>query len=83
MRNYLVDAVYKLRPSAEFVIRDNDYSTIEWHVLEGAAPTHAEVDSTIAELIAADEASIVQKAAARAALLERLGITEDEAKLLG
>jgi len=79
---YLIKALRSLREGSEFTISDGNYSTIEWHVLEGVAPTQAEVDLMIAELIASDEASIAQKSAARAALLERLGITEEEAKLL-
>jgi len=41
------------------------------------------IDATKAELkIAADEAAIAAKAEQKAALLERLGITEEEAQLL-
>ena len=80
--NYLVKAIFKLKPGSEFTFQNDDYSTIEWYVLEGEAPTQAEIDAAI-EQIKADE--IVQaeaKAAEKAALLDRLGITEDEAKLL-
>jgi hypothetical protein len=80
--NYLVKAIKKLKPNAEFSFTDNDYSTIKWDVLEGDAPTQAEVDDAI-EQVKADEAQAeLDKAAEKAALLDRLGITEDEAKLL-
>lgn len=80
--NYLVKAIKKLKPNAEFSFTDNDYSTIKWDVLEGDAPTQAEVDNAI-EQVKADEAQAeLDKAAQKAALLDRLGITEDEAKLL-
>jgi hypothetical protein len=80
--NYLVKAIKKLKPTAEFSFTDNDYSTIKWDVLEGEAPTQAEIDAAI-EQVKADEAQAeLDKATAKAALLERLGITEDEAKLL-
>jgi hypothetical protein len=80
--NYLVKAIKKLKPNAEFSFTDNDYSTIKWDVLEGDAPTQAEVDDAI-EQVKADEAQAeLDKAAQKAALLDRLGITEDEAKLL-
>jgi hypothetical protein len=49
---YLSKAVARLRPNAEFVIRGNDYATIEWHVLEGIAPTLAEVKAEIAKIVA-------------------------------
>jgi hypothetical protein len=80
--NYLVKAIKKLKPTAEFSFTDNDYSTIKWDVLEGEAPTQAEIDAAI-EQVKADEAQAeLDKATAKAALLERLGITEEEAKLL-
>jgi hypothetical protein len=80
--SYLVKAIKKLKPNAEFSFSDDDYSTIKWDVLEGDAPTQAEIDAAI-EQIKADEAVAAQaKAAQKSALLDRLGITEDEAKLL-
>lgn len=80
--SYLVKAIRSLKPNSEFVFQDDDYSTIEWHTLEGKAPTQAEIDAEIARLQAADETKAADKAAAKAALLERLGITSDEANLL-
>ena len=52
--NYLAKAIRKLRPNSEFVIYDNDYSTIIWHILDGEAPTQAEIDIAI-EQVKADE----------------------------
>jgi hypothetical protein len=82
MQNYLSAAIRKLKPNSEFSFTSDDYSTINWIVLEGDAPTQAEIDEAI-EQVKADE--IIQakaKAAQKAALLDRLGITEDEARLL-
>jgi hypothetical protein len=82
MKNYLSEAIWKLRPNSQFVYQNDDYSTIQWHVIEGDAPSQAEIDAAI-EQIKADEANEAEaKAAQKAALLDRLGITEDEAKLL-
>ena len=82
MKMYLTEAIQKLRPNAEFSYQENDYSTIKWDVLEGEAPTLAEVNAAI-EQVKADEAQAeLDKAAAKSALLDRLGITADEAKLL-
>ncbi len=50
LKNYLVLAIRKLRPSAEFSFTDNDYSTIKWDVLEGKAPTQNEIDKAIEEI---------------------------------
>jgi hypothetical protein len=79
---YIVKAINKIRPEAEFSFTDEDYSTVIWDVLEGEAPTQAEIDAEI-EKIKADEITEAQsKATAKAALLDRLGITADEAALL-
>lgn len=75
-------AIWHLRPKAQFSFTDNDYSTIQWDVLEGEAPTQTEIDAAI-EQVKADELSQAEaKAVKKAALLNRLGLTEEEAKLL-
>jgi hypothetical protein len=79
---YLTSAILSLRPNSEFAITEDDYSTIEWHVLEGTAPTKAQVTAEITKIKAAEVKAEADYQASRAALLTRLGITEDEAKLL-
>lgn len=85
-RNYLCDAIKKLRPNSEFSFTDNDYSTIKWDVLEGKAPTQAEVNAAI-ELIKQEEiqaeAEAAAKKAAAEAKLTALGLTADDLKALG
>jgi hypothetical protein len=76
--NYLVQAIKNLHNEAEFSITNNDYSTIKWDVLEGTAPTIKEIEAEISRIKSLE----TSKLAAKAALLERLGITADEAKLL-
>lgn len=80
--NYLVQAIKLLKPNSEFSFTDNDYSTIKWDVLEGEAPTQTEIDAALKEIKKTEAAAAQAKAEAKAALLARLGITEDEAKLL-
>jgi len=79
-------AILKLKPNAEFSYTDNDYSTIKWDVLEGDAPTQAEIDEVI-EQIKADEAqAIIDKAAAKTAAqakLAALGLTLEDLTALG
>lgn len=78
----LEKAILKLRPNSEFRIENNDYATIEWFNLNGEAPTQAEIDDAI-EQVKADEAqALIDHATAKAALLERLGMTQAEADLL-
>ena len=79
---YLSKAIKKLKPTAEFSITNNDYLTIKWDVLDGKAPTQSELDKTI-EQIKRDEITQAEaKATAKTELLERLGISEDEIKIL-
>jgi hypothetical protein len=80
--NYLVTAIKSLKPNSEFVITDKDYSTIEWLVLDGTAPTQAEIDAAIEQIKADEITAKTTKATAKAALLAQLGITEEQAKLL-
>jgi hypothetical protein len=80
--SYLVKAIRSLKPNSEFVFQEEDYATIEWHKLEGKAPTQAEIDAEITRLQSLDATNEANKATQKAALLERLGITQDEARLL-
>ena len=80
--DYLLKAIKHLKPTAEFSFTDNDYSTIKWDVLEGKAPTQSEIDNAIKQVKADEIAEAEAKATQKAALLDRLGITENEAKLL-
>ena len=86
MSIHLTKAIQKLRPTAQFSYVDDDYSTIEWDVLEANAPTKAEVDAAI-EQIKADEAQAeLDKAAKKAAAeakLAALGLDTDDLKALG
>ena len=79
---YIVKAIKKLKPNAEFSFTDNDYSTVKWDVLDGDAPTIKDINDAIKAIKVEEKTEATNKALAKAALLERLGITEDEAKLL-
>jgi hypothetical protein len=78
----IVKAITKLRPTAQYTFIEDDYSSIEWFVLEGDAPTAKEITDAIATIKKDEAAAAKADAATKAALLERLGITEAEAKLL-
>jgi hypothetical protein len=84
--SHLVKAIKKLRPNSEFTFNDQDYSTINWIVLDGDAPTQAEIDDAIeqvkADEIAQAEAKATAKAAAEAKLAA-LGLTTDDLRALG
>jgi hypothetical protein len=80
--SYLTKAIKILKPTAEFSFTDDDYSTINWDVLEGNAPTKKQIDDAIEQVKANEIIEAQTKAEAKSALLEKLGISEDEAKLL-
>ena len=66
---------------AEWTLNGDSYDGLEW-LSDSKKPTKAQLDALwdeVQELVAAREA---EKAARRAQILERLGLTEDEAKLI-
>jgi hypothetical protein len=82
MRLYLADAIKSLRPGSEFSYINNDYSTVNWIILEGLAPTQAQINAEIERIKISEASDEANRVAAKAALLKRLGITADEAALL-
>ena len=86
MISYLSAAIKKLRPDAEFSFTNEDYSTIQWDVLEGDAPTEEEIDVAIKQVKADEEQAEIDKAAKKAAAeakLAALGLDADDLKALG
>jgi hypothetical protein len=70
-----------LRPNKEWAITGEDFNSIQY--FNGCKPiTKAEFELEIAQYDARKAEQAEAKAAQKAALLDRLGITEDEAKLL-
>jgi hypothetical protein len=80
--NDIVRAIKKIRPNSEFVIYGDDLKNIQWHVLDGEVPTEEEILNAVKALKTEQTKADKAKAVAKAALLERLGITADEAILL-
>ena len=78
----LAAAIRLLKPDAEFSFTDGDYSTIKWDVLNGDAPTQAEIETAMKKNKADQIAAAAKVATDKAALLAKLGITADEAALL-
>ena len=80
--DYLAKAIRKLRPTAEFSYNNDDYSTVKWDFIEGDIPTEAEINAVIQEIKTEEAQAQAEAEAKRQALLDKLGITADEAKLL-
>jgi hypothetical protein len=86
MNDYLPRAILRLKPNSEFRIENRDYSTIEWIVLDGKAPTQAEVNTAIEQVKADEIADAEAKAQAKAVAegkLAALGLTTDDLRALG
>jgi hypothetical protein len=82
MNKDLINAIKSLRPNAEFSITGDDYSTVKWDVLTGDAPTTAQIEAEIARLKKAETDDAANKAASKAAIANRLGLTVDELAIL-
>lgn len=80
--NHTVKAIRKIRPESEFVIRGEDLKNIEWHVIDGDIPTEKEILEAIKLIQEEEAAELIQLAEKKSNILERLGITEEEAKIL-
>ena len=84
--SYLIKAIKKLKPNAEFSLNDDDYSTIKWDILDGQAPSQKEIDAAIKEVKADEAQAEANKATAKAAAegkLAALGLTTDDLRALG
>ena len=69
-----------LCPNTEFVIYGDDYDSIQW--IKGEPITKAEFEAGFAQYDAWKAEQDAKAEADKAALLAKLGITADEAKLL-
>ena len=65
----------------EWSISGNDYATLEWFSTS-TKPTEAELDAQWAGVQTKLAKAITDKAAARQAVLEKLGLTDDEVTAL-
>ena len=70
-----------LVPNAKFVLIGDTLDGLEW-LDERPFPTKSEFDATLKKLPALIKAETEAKEAKRQAILDRIGLTADEAKLL-
>ena len=57
----IVEALLALRPNAEFVVRGDEYSGIEWHDTEQTKPSEADVNAKVAKLTAAEPMRLLRE----------------------
>lgn len=73
----ITEAIIRLRPTAQFMLAGDNFTDIEW-LCECTKPTIKEIEAEVARL----PQIIAEKEAAKQAILDRLGITNEEAKLI-
>jgi hypothetical protein len=74
-----VNAIQHIRPGADFVLREQE---LEWLDTEQIEPTESEIQTAWIDYQAKIEAAKAEAEAKKQALLDRLGITAEEARLL-
>lgn len=80
--DYLTKAIRALVGSDNFAYSGEDYATIEWITEPSKVPTAKQVSDKIAELQKIDADAAAAKDAQKQAILDRLGISAEEAKIL-
>ena len=78
-------AIQYLRPNAEFVMTDDDPTTIVWHTEGVTTPTAKQIKDAIKAMELEEATLIAAKEAAKAsaiAKLEALGLNLDEAQAI-
>jgi hypothetical protein len=74
------DVLEMLCPDKEWVIYGDDYDSIQW--IKGEPISREEFEAGFVQVDAWKAQQAAEAAAKRQALLDKLGITEDEARLL-
>ena len=77
----IADAILTLVPNAEFTFQETDLESLQWHS-KTSRPTNEQILAAVENNEALKIQAATAKAAEKAALLAKLGITADEAKLL-
>lgn len=78
----LAEAINLYNPKAQWTLLGDDYDTLDWHSVDIAKPTKAELENLLSQVDSHKAQEEAKAEADKAALLTKLGITADEAKLL-
>ena len=82
----LAEAINLYNPSAQWTLLGDDYATLDWHSVDIAKPTKAELEKLLSEvesIKAQQEAKAAADKASATAKLEALGLTANDLKALG
>ena len=77
----IVKALESLMPATQWTLSGDDYADLVW-LSDGNPPTLAAISAEISAMPAKEKAKADKAAADKSALLAKLGISSDEAKLL-
>lgn len=75
-------AIQALRPNKEFTMYGDDPATIVWNDTDVTTPSDKEIKDKYDELVALEKQEESAKAEQRKAILTKLGLSEDEIKVL-
>lgn len=82
----LAEAINLYNPNAQWTLLGDDYETLDWHSVDIAKPTKAQLENLLPQVEAnkaqQEAAAIAAKQSAQAKL-EALGLTTDDLKALG
>jgi hypothetical protein len=78
----LTKAIHFLKPGAEFSFQEADYTTIKWDKLDGEAPSIKQLEDALIQVNKAEREAQTAKENRKREILERIGLTEEEAKLI-
>jgi hypothetical protein len=79
--NY-ADAIRHLVPNSQFSYDNDDLDTLVWDGPEGKRPSNQEIIDAVEIVKQLNVQKAADKAAARAQILDRLGLTDEEASIL-
>jgi hypothetical protein len=78
----IVRALGHLYPEAKYVLSGDDIENIDWQSTDIECPDFAKLEKAYADSLAAEKKAAELASVKKSEVLERLGITADEAKLL-
>jgi hypothetical protein len=80
--NEIIDAIFHIAPNAEFSLIEDDLTTLKWDSIDIDRPADKDIIAAIPLAKKAKEDAAAEKAATKAAILAKLGLTQDEVTAL-
>lgn len=74
----IVKAIKRLKPTAQFSMTENDFSSVKWDFIEGNAPTMKELEDVLKVINAEELAAQAQVETKKQEVLAKLGLTAEE-----